>query len=135
MPEDWNFPRHGPGPVPIPRLAWRFTFNFTIFPLFFDKYSKFELLKAQGVPEPIVYWKHAERALEDQKGISDSILTLIDVSEADSGRYTCVASSLAGSVTQDIHLTVHQPPQMIVLDPTGGIQGKNNLLFTIMHYM
>ena len=61
-----------------------------------------------GIPEPVVTWSRQNKDL-DMNGrvvIKDSVLTILRVTNTDTGIYLCKAVNLAGDVTANSNVTV-----------------------------
>ncbi|XP_039591708.1 hemicentin-1 isoform X2 [Polypterus senegalus] len=71
---------------------------------------------ASGVPEPAIHW-FKDGVMLPTHGHEYTILPSgpVEITAADhihSGRYTCTASSPAGSAHRQVHLTVQEPPMI-----------------------
>ena len=77
---------------------------------------------ADGYPEPVISWTRADGYnFDDVRGrlvISPDArtLTISDVTENDTGRYSCVAANKAGNVTQDVYIEMAPEEGLIKFD-------------------
>ncbi|KAI1891477.1 hypothetical protein AGOR_G00144220 [Albula goreensis] len=75
----------------------------------------------QGVPEPTVTWLKDGAALlvdgNQYSNLPDGTLAISEVGLSDEGRYTCVASNVAGRDEAHIQLQVQVPPVVEVSEP------------------
>lgn len=78
--------------------------------------------RAEGYPDPIISWTRADGYnFDDVRGrlvISPDArtLTISDVKEKDTGKYSCVASNKAGNVTQNVFIQMAPEERLIKFD-------------------
>lgn len=65
--------------------------------------------KANGYPEPRVYWTKEDVEVHPSAyiSVSDTLLTLHSVNMSDEGHYACIAENLAGSSKDRVSFFVH----------------------------
>ncbi|XP_035291447.1 hemicentin-1 [Anguilla anguilla] len=72
--------------------------------------------EARGIPPPSLSWLKDGQPLSLHRNLlldgHETRLRLPDVSSADAGQYSCVASNQAGSSTKTFNLTVQEPPKI-----------------------
>ncbi|CAK8691082.1 unnamed protein product [Clavelina lepadiformis] len=62
--------------------------------------------ESDAYPPPVLSWYKDEEPLD----IHDRYLQLINVQVIDTGTYTCTATNVAGTTSQDTNLSVYEPP-------------------------